>query len=140
METQENIKDIFKHRYRFKLKSLEQVIKQKCKFLGNTTEPGEYRISHLFANAGLENLLFMSNTTIETANVITLLEEIKPLFVYITSCVLYERLQITQRGLYIRIRFQNMYLGNNDNIEFQPNIYETPLGSIQHVMYIPSFT
>ena len=74
----------------------------------------------------------MSNTTIETANLITLLEEMKPLFVYINSYVLYEGLQITWEGLYIGKRFQNIYLGSNDNIEFWSNIYETPLGSIQH--------
>ena len=113
------------------MKSLERVIKQKCKFLGNTTEPEEYRMSQFSADFDSEHLLYMSNTTIETANVITLLEEMKPLFVYITSCVLYERLQLTWRGFYIRIRFLNTYLSNNDDIEFWTNIYENPLGSIQ---------
>ena len=131
METQENIKNIFKHRYPFKLKSLEQVIKQKCKFLGNTTEPEAIRRSQFSASFNSEKLLYMSNTTIETANLITLLEEMKPLFVYINSYVLYEGLQITWEGLYIRIRFQNTYLGSNDNIEFWSNIYENPLGTIQ---------
>ena len=71
------------------MESLNQCIKQKCKFLWNTTEPEEYRETRVFANARAEHLLYMSNTTIETPNVITLLEEIKPLFVYLTSCVLY---------------------------------------------------
>ena len=113
------------------MKTLERVIKQKRKFLCNTTEPEEYRRTQFNANFISEHLLYMSNTTIETANVITLLEEMKPLFVYITSCVLYERLQLTWRGFYIRIRFLNMYLGNNNDIEFLTNIYENPLGSIQ---------
>ena len=113
------------------MKSLERVIKQKCKFLGNTTDPEEYRRLQVVSNAELEHLLYMSNTTIETANVITLLEEMKPLFVYITSCVLYERLQLTWKGFYIRIRFLNTYLGDNNDIEFWTNIYENPLGSIQ---------
>ena len=67
----------------------------------------------------------MSNTTIETANQITLLEEMKPLFVYLVSYILYEELQITWQVLYIRIRFQNTYLGRNNNIEFWSNIMKT---------------
>ena len=131
METRQNIENIFKHRYPFKLKSLEQVIKQKCKFLCHTTEPEAIRSSHFGADFHSEKLLYMSKTTIETANLITLLEEMKPLFVYIISYVLYEGLQITWEVLYIRIRFQNTYLGSNDNIKFWSNIYENPLGSIQ---------
>ena len=113
------------------LKTLERVIKQKRKFLCNTAEPEEYRMLQFGANFRLEHLLYMSNTTIETANVITLLEEMKPLFVYITGCVLYERLQLTWRGFYIRINFLNLYMGNNNDIKFQTNMYENPLGSIQ---------
>ena len=116
------------------MKSLEQVIKQKCKFLGNTTDPEEYRITNIIANAKSEKLLFMSNTTIETANKITLLEEIKPLFVYITSYVLYERLHITRGLLYIRIRFQGLYVNENDNINFWEDIYINPLKAIQDII------
>ena len=113
------------------MKTLEEVIKQKCKFLGNTTDPREYRTLQIITDIERGHLLHMSNTTIETANVFTLLEEIKPLFVYITSCVLYERLQLTWGGFTIRVRFLNIYLSSNNDIVFLNDIFENPLGSIQ---------
>ena len=112
------------------METLERVIKQKRKFLYNT-EPDEYRRSQFDADFRSADLLYMTNTTIETANVMTLLEEMKPLFVYITSCVLYERLQLTWVGFYIKINFLNLYMGDTSDINFWKNIYENPLGYIQ---------
>ena len=60
------------------LETLERVIKQKRKFLCNT-EPEEYRRSQFDADFRSAHLLYISNTTIETANVMALLEEMKPL-------------------------------------------------------------
>ena len=112
------------------LDTLERVIKQKRKFLGNT-KPEEYRMAQFAAGFRSRHLIYVSNTTIETANVITLLEEMKPLFVYIISCVLYERLQLTWEGFYIKINFLNLYTGDTSEINFSEDIYENPLGSIQ---------
>ena len=133
METQENIKNIFKHRYPFKLKSLEQVIKQKCKFLGNTNSE-EYRIGQITYGVRSKYLLHITNTTIETANKITLLEEIKPLFVYLCSCILHEGLNINWDELRIKIQFYRTTLGCNDDITFSAWLvenYENPIKSIE---------
>ena len=133
METQENIKNIFKHRYPFKLKSLEQVIKQKCKFLGNTN-PEEYRIGQITYGVSSNYLLHITNTTIETANKITLLEEIKPLFVYLCSCILHEGLNINRDELRIKIQFYRTTLGCNGDITFIASLeenYENPIKFIE---------
>ena len=69
------------------MKSLEEVIKQKCKFIGNAKE--EYDLYHHTYYESIDNVLFLSSMTIETKNLITLLEEMTPLLVYIYSCILY---------------------------------------------------
>ena len=73
----------------------------------------------------------MSNTTIETANGITLLEEMEPLFVYISSCVLYERLHLTWGDLYIKTNFLNLYTGDTTDICFWGINFENPLVTIR---------
>ena len=116
------------------LETFERVIKQKRKFLYNT-KPEEYRMTQFSADFLSAHLLYVTNTTIETANVMTLLEEIKPLVVYMISCVLYERLRLTWVGFYIKINFLNLYMGNTSDINFleniDGNIYENPLVAIQ---------
>ena len=114
------------------LETLERVIKQKRKFLGNT-KPEEYRrvqFDYSF-NFRSRYLIYVSNTTIETANGITLLEEMKPLFVYISSCVLYERLHLTRGELYIKTNFLNLYTGDTTVISFLGINFENPLVTIQ---------
>ena len=79
----------------------------------------------------------MSNTTIETANQMTLLEEMKPLFVYIISYVLYERLHLTWEGLCMKVNFLTELAGDNDDFNFIDSLsYETPLKSIQQEIEI----
>ena len=67
------------------MKSLEQVIKQKYKFIGNTKESYDLYNNHY--HESIDHVLFLSNRTVETNNVITLLEEMTPLLVYIYTAV-----------------------------------------------------
>ena len=112
------------------LETLERVIKQKRKFLGNT-KPEEYRMAQFAARLRSRHLIYVSNTTIETANEITLLEEMKPLFVYISSCVIYERLHLTREDLYIKKNFLNLVTADTTDILFWGINFENPLVSIQ---------
>ena len=111
------------------MKSLEQVIKQKCKFIGNTTE--NYQTLDLLYTVSSGNLLFMSNMTVETTNVITLLEEMTPLLVYISSRACYDQLQHDRGRIYISLRFTNTYVSLEDSLYFGRSFYETPLVTIQ---------
>ena len=121
-----------------KHQKLEQVIKQKCKFIGNTN-PREYNLTHVLAEVHSEHLLHITNT-IETANEITLLEELKPLFVYICSCILYEELHITWNRLHIKIQFYKTTLASQDDIAFWENeFYENPIEAIEKkIRYVKS--
>ena len=112
------------------LETLERVIKQKRKFLGNT-KPEEYRMAQSAARFRSRHLIYVSNTTIETANGITLLEEMKPLFVYISSCVIYERLHLTREDLYIKTNFLNLLTADTTDILFWGINFENPLVTIQ---------
>ena len=113
------------------LKKLERVIKQKRKFLGNT-KPEEYQMAQFGAYINWKHLIYVSNTTIETANVKTLLEEMKPLFVYIISYVLYERLHLTRTGFCMKINFLTLHSADTNDIVFlQERVYERPLECIQ---------
>ena len=113
------------------LETLERVIKQKRKFLGNTN-PEAYQIMQFAIENSPRYLVYMSNTTIETANEMTLLEEMKPLFVYIISYVLYERLHLTWTEFCMKINFLTLYSADTNDINFwQERIYERPLGYIQ---------
>ena len=69
------------------MKTLEQVIKQKCKFIGNSRKPYELYNLRPYSYPTTDIRLFLTNMTIETDNIITLLEEMTPLLVYIFSCI-----------------------------------------------------
>ena len=112
------------------LETLERVIKQKHKFIGNT-KPEEYRIVQLSYYYSSRYLIYVSNTTIETATEITLLEEIKPLFVYINSRVLYERLNLTCGDLSIKTNFLNLHTGDTTDIFFGGINFKKPLETIE---------
>ena len=71
------------------MKSLEEVIKQKCKFIGNSKKPFELYYLHPYSYSTTDIRLFLTNMTIESDNIITLLEEMTPLLVYIFSCILH---------------------------------------------------
>ena len=119
------------------LERLERVIKQKRKFLGNTNG-SEYRWAQFDARFRSRHLIYVSNTTIETANIKTLLEEMKPLLVYITSYVLYERLHFTWKDFCMKINFRTMISADtNDFWVWEERLYERPLGCIQqHIEFI----
>ena len=114
------------------LKTLKQVIKQKCKFLGNTNN-NEYMWAQHNAGFRSRHLIYVSNTTIETANIKTLLEEMKPLFVYIISYVLYERLHFTWKDLCMKINFRTMLSADTNDFWFwEERSYESLLGGIRY--------
>ena len=119
------------------LKTLERVIKQKCKFLGNTND-SEYRWAKFNARFGSKRLIYVSNTTIETANIKTLLEEMEPLYVYIISYVLYKRLHFTWKNLRMKINFRTMISADTDDFCFhEEEAYKSPLGDIRsQIKYI----
>ena len=65
------------------MKSLEETIKQKCKFLGNNEIPYELYNFIEPTDSNTDISLFLTNPNIESENIITLLEEMTPLTVYI---------------------------------------------------------
>ena len=69
------------------MKSLEETIAQKCKFLGNSKK--DYELYSLVPHNSSPYIvrLFLSNPGIESKTIITLLKEILPLFVDICSCL-----------------------------------------------------
>ena len=71
------------------MKSLKKVIKQKCKFIGNSWLPYElYEIDADF-NPRSDFVLFRTHSSVKVSNVCILLQEMIPLYVYILSCLKY---------------------------------------------------
>ena len=71
------------------MKSLEKVIKQKCKFLGNSRLPYElYKLDEEF-EPRVDFVLFRTNPSVKVSNVCILLKEMIPLYIYIISCLKY---------------------------------------------------
>ena len=68
------------------MKSLEETIKLKCKFLGERITPLYFSPTYLHRNS---SKVFVSKNNIETKDEITLLEEMIPLLHYIFSCINY---------------------------------------------------
>ena len=69
------------------MKTLEEVIKQKCKFLGNSKKPYELYNLRPFSYPSTDIRLFLTNMGIKSDNTITLLKEMRPLLMYIFSCI-----------------------------------------------------
>ena len=114
------------------MKSLEQVIKQKCKFLGNHKKLYELYNLRPYSYPSTDIRLFLTNMTIETDNIITLLEEMTPLLVYIFSCIChcndggYEF-----REMHIKLKFPNAVLTFGDYLNLSRYHYETPVSIIR---------
>ena len=88
------------------MKSLEETIKQKCKFLGNSRIPYELYNFTVPTNTINDITLFLTNSNIETESIITLIEEMIPLFVYIFSCLKYHDISGTV-DLDLKLKFGN---------------------------------
>ena len=74
--------------------------------------------------------LFLTNMGIESDNIITLLEEMVPLFVYIFSCILH-RSGYVHREMHIKLKFPNAVLDLGDHCEFAGFHYTTPISTVQ---------
>ena len=111
------------------MESLEKVIKQKCKFIGNSKKP--YKLYNLGPYSYPTDIrLFLTNMTIESDNIITLLEEMAPLFVYIFSCILH-RSGYVHREMHIKIKFPNAIITFEDYFRFDGFHYTTPISTVR---------
>ena len=114
------------------MKSLETVIKQKCKFIGNKRKPYELYNLHSYSYPSTDIRLFITNMTVETDNVITLLEEMAPLLVYIFSCICHcNEGGLEFREMHIKLKFPNAILTFGDYLNLCIYHYKTPISIIQ---------
>ena len=114
------------------MKSLEQVIKQKCKFLGNSKKPYELYNLRPYSYPSTDIRLFLTNMTIESDNIITLLEEMAPLLVYIFSCICHcNEGDCEFREMHIKLKFPNAVLTFGDCLNLSRYHYETPVSIIR---------
>ena len=110
------------------MKTLQEVIKQKCKFLGNNKVP--YALYKLPVSTYLTNRidLFVSKDNVESNNIITLLEEMSPLIVYIFSCIVYSGHDIEFNDITFKLEFEQSETTFNDCICLEGSfLFESPL-------------
>ena len=112
------------------MKTLEEVIKQKCKFIGNSRKTYELYNLGPYSYPTTDIRLFLTNMTIESDNIITLLEEMTPLLVYIFSCILH-RSGREFREMRIKLKFPNAILTFGDYINLVRYHYTTPISIIR---------
>ena len=74
----------------------------------------------------------MSNRTVETNNVITLLEEMTPLFVYIYSCIYHKQGIHETRIIDIELQFTLTTLSFTDSLIFDRYHYDAPIKAIKY--------
>ena len=114
------------------MKSLETVIKQKCKFIGNKRKPYELYNLRSYFYSSTDIRLFLTNMTIESDNIITLLEEMTPLLVYIFSCICYcNEGGLEFREMLIKLKFPNAISTFGDYLNLGRYYYKTPISIIQ---------
>ena len=114
------------------MKSLERVIKQKCKFLGNSKKPYELYNLRPYSYPSTDIRLFLTNMTIETDNIITLLEEMTPLLVYIFSCICHcSEGGYEFREMRFKLKFPNAVLTFEDYLNLSGCHYRTPVSIIR---------
>ena len=114
------------------MKTLEEVIKQKCKFIGNSKKPYELYNLRPYSYPATYIRLFLTNMTIESDNIITLLEEMTPLLVYIFSCICHCNEGGHEfREMHIELKFPNGILTFDEYLYLERNLYRTPLSIIQ---------
>ena len=112
------------------MKTLEQVIKQKCKFIGNSRKPYELYNFRPYSYPTTDIRLFLTNMTIESDNIITLLEEMTPLLVYIFSCILH-RSGREFREIHFKLKFPTTVLTFGDYLTLGRYNYTTPISIIR---------
>ena len=111
------------------MKLLEETIKLKCKFLGNTITP-LYLLppdNHFLITDPIT--IFESKNSFDARDEIILLEEMTPLLVYFCSCILFSR------GYYIefliKLHFDNstLILDNSINL-YHEGLFQNPLRAL----------
>ena len=113
------------------MKTLEEVIKQKCKFIGDAKE--EYDLYRHTYYGTIDNVLFLSSMTIETKNLITLLEEMTPLLVYIFSCILYNARGVHERRtLVLELHFALSRVYLSESLVLNEYYYDAPIRNIEY--------
>ena len=106
------------------MKSLEETIKLKCKFLGCTMTPLYFLPAPIYFPRIFE--LFASKNNIETNNEITLMEEMTPLLVYLFSCIEYSRSHYID--LFFKLHFEHSELIlENNNMHIFEDMRSDPL-------------
>ena len=107
------------------MKSLEETIKLKCKFLGNTITP----LYLLLPDNYFFFTIFESKNSFDARDEVTLLEEMTPLLVYFCSCIVFSRGLHTD--LLIKLHFGNstLILDNSVNVYFE-DLYQNPLRAL----------
>ena len=107
------------------MKSLEQVIKQKCKYLPvEYDDEDEYNIRYYLHNRGndIPNYvhIYRTNDKVISENSVTLLNETKPLLLYIFSCLRTREGEYINKKVIIKLYFKNtniiLYKGSNFTI------------------------
>ena len=116
------------------MKTLEEVIKQKCKFIGNSKKPYELNYLGYYSFPTTDIRLFLTNMTIESDNIITLLEEMVPLFVYIFSCILQSG--YVHRDMHIKLKFPIGILSFENYFRFDGFHYTTPISTVREKIYM----
>ena len=111
------------------MKSLEETIKQKCKFLGNSQK--HYGLYYFTAPINTSNVirLFLIHSNIESESIVTLLEEIIPLFVYIYSCLKYIGCNGTV-DISLKLKFRNSKLIYKELIDLSGHFLDNPVHEI----------
>ena len=109
------------------MKSLEETIKLKCKFLGNMISP-LYLLPPDEFFPQIFNI-YRSKNNIDARDEITLLEEMTPLLVYLCSCIIFGGGRYND--LLIKLRFGNseLTLDNSINVYFD-GLFQNPLHTI----------
>ena len=79
------------------MESLEKVIKQKCKFIGYNLQS--------YSDLPPDIILFLTYTTIESENIITLHEEMTPLLVRLFSCICCNDERFGEFSVHIQLKF-----------------------------------
>ena len=112
------------------MKSLEETIKLKCKFLGEMISP-LYLLPPLEYQPPIFKI-YASKNNIKTRDEITLIEEMAPLLVYICSCINF--CGIRYQDLIIKLRFEQtieqVELILDNNINLFADLFEHPLNAI----------
>ena len=115
------------------MKSLEQVIKQKCKFRGKTGwREEDYFILYKRSFYEYDYFpLYISNNGVISENIFTLLEEMKPLIVFLFSCIMYDReAREETRKLHCKLEFYRPGFGhywNGSEIDLTETIFNESL-------------